>query len=77
MKSSAIDSPSVASLGRFTSMRALIGSRRQTRNRLPGSQLRVYEGGPYGLLITHVNKLNVDLRSLFAEGATGFEIVAA
>lgn len=34
---------------------------RRTAALIPGSQLRVYEGAPHGLMLTHIDRLNADL----------------
>ena len=34
---------------------------RKTAQAIPGSQLKVYEGAPHGLFITHIVRLNGDL----------------
>jgi len=40
---------------------------RKTARLIPGSQLKVYEGAPHGLFITHMERLNGDLLA-FAKG---------
>jgi non-heme chloroperoxidase len=35
----------------------------RTARLIPGSQLKVYEGAPHGLMFTHIDRLNADLRS--------------
>jgi non-heme chloroperoxidase len=39
---------------------------RKTANLIPGSQLKVYEGAPHGLMFTHIDRLNADLLSFLA-----------
>jgi non-heme chloroperoxidase len=34
---------------------------RKTAKLIPGSQLKVYERGPHGLMFTHTDRLNADL----------------
>ncbi|WNG39419.1 alpha/beta hydrolase [Archangium violaceum] len=34
---------------------------RKTAQLIPGSRLKVYEGAPHGLFVTHMNRLNADL----------------
>jgi pimeloyl-ACP methyl ester carboxylesterase len=40
---------------------------RRTAQLIPGSRLVVYEGAPHGLFVTHLERLNTDLRA-FARG---------
>ena len=40
---------------------------RRTADLIPGARLRVYEGAPHGLFVTHAERLNADLLS-FVEG---------
>jgi non-heme chloroperoxidase len=35
----------------------------RTARLIPGSQLKVCEGAPHGLMFTHIDRLNADLRS--------------
>lgn len=35
---------------------------RPTAGLIPGSELKIYEGAPHGVLLTHVEQLNADLR---------------
>ena len=34
---------------------------RKTSAMIPGARLKVYEGAPHGLFITHIDRLNTDL----------------
>lgn len=34
---------------------------RATAELVPGAQLKVYEGAPHGLFVTHIDRLNADL----------------
>ena len=34
---------------------------RKTAAMIPGAQLKVYEGAPHGLFVTHIDRLNADL----------------
>ena len=40
---------------------------RKTARLIPGSQLKVYEGAPHGLMFTHMDRFNRDLLA-FAKG---------
>jgi non-heme chloroperoxidase len=40
---------------------------RRTANLVPGAKLRVYEGAPHGVFVTHIDRLNRDLLD-FARG---------
>jgi hypothetical protein len=37
------------------------GDRRRTGSGIPNARLRVYEGAPHGLFLTHKDRLNADL----------------
>jgi non-heme chloroperoxidase len=38
----------------------------KTARLIPGSQLKIYQGAPHGLMLTHVNQLNADLHAFLA-----------
>jgi non-heme chloroperoxidase len=42
---------------------------RPTAALIPGSELRVYEGGTHGLMFTHMGRLNADLRAFASTAA--------
>jgi non-heme chloroperoxidase len=39
----------------------------RVRQMIPESQLRVYKDGPHGLMISHMDQLNRDLRTFIGE----------
>jgi pimeloyl-ACP methyl ester carboxylesterase len=42
---------------------------RRTAQLVPGAELRVYDGAPHGLFVTHMDKLNADLLAFVTVGA--------
>jgi pimeloyl-ACP methyl ester carboxylesterase len=58
-----IKKPTVIIHGDRDAMAPLDFSGRRTAELIPGSTLKVYEGAPHGLFITHMDKLNEDLES--------------
>jgi len=40
-----------------------------TAGLIPGSELKIYEGAPHGVLLTHVQQLNEDLMKFLRPGS--------
>jgi hypothetical protein len=36
---------------------------RPTAAMIPGAELKIYEGGPHGLFLTHMERLTTDIRA--------------